>query len=131
MTNINESGEKTQEFPEGKEAYCPKCYFENEKTILKKDCPHSLEKSTIDKKIEWVLLQRINFIGDETSTFNGYPDAIIKELTELYRTEIEALIKECVPDIGENCSAISDFGKGWDSACEQFIQNCKKAGLNI
>lgn len=34
---------KTDEFPEGKEAYCPRCYFEDDKTILRKDCPHNKE----------------------------------------------------------------------------------------
>jgi len=30
------------EFPEGKESYCPRCYFEDEVTILKKDCKHAI-----------------------------------------------------------------------------------------
>ena len=34
--------EITKEFPEGKENYCPKCYFQNEgRVILRKDCPHN------------------------------------------------------------------------------------------
>ncbi len=32
------------EFPEGKENYCPRCYFENSKVILRKDCPHNSAK---------------------------------------------------------------------------------------
>lgn len=35
--------ETTEEFPQGKEAYCPRCYFEDEKTILRKDCPHNAD----------------------------------------------------------------------------------------
>lgn len=35
------SQEITNEFPEGKENYCPRCYFENDKVILRKDCPHN------------------------------------------------------------------------------------------
>lgn len=31
----------TPEFPKGKEKYCPKCYFENNETILREDCKHS------------------------------------------------------------------------------------------
>jgi hypothetical protein len=31
---------KEEEFPKGKEAYCPQCYFQDEKVILKIDCPH-------------------------------------------------------------------------------------------
>lgn len=29
------------EFPEGKENYCPLCYFGDNKVILRKDCPHN------------------------------------------------------------------------------------------
>lgn len=36
-----EKGEVTKEFPEGKEKYCPRCYFENDKVILRKDCEHN------------------------------------------------------------------------------------------
>lgn len=31
----------TEEFPKGKEAYCPRCYFEDEKTVLREECPHN------------------------------------------------------------------------------------------
>ena len=30
--------EITKEFPEGKENYCPRCYFEDNKVVLRKDC---------------------------------------------------------------------------------------------
>lgn len=33
--------EVTPEFPQGKEAYCPRCYFEDEETTLRSDCPHN------------------------------------------------------------------------------------------
>lgn len=29
------------EFPKGKESYCPRCYFDDEKVILREDCPHN------------------------------------------------------------------------------------------
>lgn len=32
--------EKTKEFPQGKENYCPRCYFEDDKVILKSECKH-------------------------------------------------------------------------------------------
>lgn len=32
--------EQTKEFPEGKENYCSRCYFEDDKVILRKDCEH-------------------------------------------------------------------------------------------
>lgn len=35
---LKKSGEVTKEFPEGKENYCPQCYFVDDKIILKKDC---------------------------------------------------------------------------------------------
>ena len=33
------NGEVTQEFPDGKESYCPACYFEDDKVVKRKDCP--------------------------------------------------------------------------------------------
>ena len=33
--------EKSKEFPLGKENYCPRCYFENDKVVLREDCPHT------------------------------------------------------------------------------------------
>lgn len=35
MTN---NQEKCKEFPQGKEAYCPQCYFDLGKTVLRIDC---------------------------------------------------------------------------------------------
>jgi len=29
------------EFPKGKESYCPRCYFEDEKVVLRIECPHA------------------------------------------------------------------------------------------
>ena len=34
--------EITKEFPQGKEAYCPRCYFEDSRTVLREICPHNL-----------------------------------------------------------------------------------------
>lgn len=28
------------EFPEGKENYCPRCYFEDDLTVLRSECKH-------------------------------------------------------------------------------------------
>lgn len=30
-----------KEFPLGKENYCPRCYFDDNKVILRKDCLHN------------------------------------------------------------------------------------------
>lgn len=30
-----------KEFPEGKDLYCPRCYFNDDRTILRRDCPHN------------------------------------------------------------------------------------------
>ena len=34
-------GEISKEFPQGKESYCPRCYFDDDTVILRKDCPHN------------------------------------------------------------------------------------------
>jgi len=34
----------SKEFPKGKENYCPICYFEDEKVVLREDCPHNQNK---------------------------------------------------------------------------------------
>lgn len=36
---IVQSGEVTSEFPKGKENYCPTCYFDDDKVILRSECP--------------------------------------------------------------------------------------------
>lgn len=38
--------EKTKEFPEGKENYCPQCYFDDDNVILRKECPHNLKNNS-------------------------------------------------------------------------------------
>lgn len=35
--------EALKEFPEGKESYCPRCYFQDEKVILREDCPQTTQ----------------------------------------------------------------------------------------
>lgn len=35
---------QVKEFPQGKEAYCPRCYFENEKVVLRTECPHQVKE---------------------------------------------------------------------------------------
>jgi hypothetical protein len=30
-----------KEFPQGKESYCPQCYFEDEKVVLRSECKHN------------------------------------------------------------------------------------------
>lgn len=37
------AGEKSKEFPKGKETYCPRCYFEDDVTVLREDCKHNQE----------------------------------------------------------------------------------------
>lgn len=36
IENLEEA--EKYEFPEGKENYCPQCYFDDEKVVLRKDC---------------------------------------------------------------------------------------------
>lgn len=33
--------EVTEEFPKGKENYCPICYFEEDEVVLRVDCKHN------------------------------------------------------------------------------------------
>ena len=33
--------EITEEFPKGKDNYCPACYFEEDKVILRDECIHN------------------------------------------------------------------------------------------
>lgn len=37
-----------KEFPQGKENYCPRCYFECDKVILRINCPHSAIKKVAE-----------------------------------------------------------------------------------
>lgn len=47
---IGHSGEVSEEFPQGKESYCPQCYFDDDKVILRKDCPHNSPMTPQDKQ---------------------------------------------------------------------------------
>ena len=73
-------------------------------------------------------------------------------IVNLYRTEIEALMKECVPeekeenvdglirryDIGgkdkwgeEYAEKLNERVFAHNQCCQQFIQNCRERGINI
>ena len=53
----------TQEFPKGKEEYCPRCYFEDEVTILREDCPHRTTKQDKYHKIMEVMSDKTLSFG--------------------------------------------------------------------
>lgn len=38
--------DEMREFPLGKDNYCPRCYFDDDKTVLRRDCKHSNEEKT-------------------------------------------------------------------------------------
>lgn len=38
---VVQSGDVTDEFPKGKENYCPECYFEEDVVILRGECHHN------------------------------------------------------------------------------------------
>jgi len=38
-----------QEFPLGKESYCPRCYFEDDKRVLRENCPHNKDKQLLSQ----------------------------------------------------------------------------------
>lgn len=44
MTTVLFVEEVSPEFPKGKEPYCPRCYFERDVKLLRKDCPHNDKK---------------------------------------------------------------------------------------
>ena len=52
-----------QEFPKGKEEYCPRCYFEDEVTILREDCPHRTTKQDKYHKIMEVMSDKTLSFG--------------------------------------------------------------------
>lgn len=41
---VNPPESETKEFPQGKDSYCPQCYFEDDIKVLRKECKHA--KST-------------------------------------------------------------------------------------
>ena len=53
----------TQEFPKGKEEYCPRCYFEDEVVILREDCPHRTTKQDKFQKIMEVMSDKTLSFG--------------------------------------------------------------------
>ena len=44
MENQRDKGEVTKEFPQGKENYCPRCYFEDDEVILRINCKHNINQ---------------------------------------------------------------------------------------
>jgi len=93
---INTS-QKTKEFPEGKDNYCPRCYFNDDKVILRKDCPHKLniganivnnlflDSGFIGKDWEAVRLQLIEDFNQELQTQEQKNNArIVKMFDRLF-----------------------------------------------
>ncbi len=76
------NSEITKEFPEGKESYCPRCYFEDDITVLRKGCKHATVDTT--QKLEQfraeveVLINKLSL-----ENLSDTPDYIIAQyLTE-------------------------------------------------
>lgn len=41
------------EFPQGKDNYCPQCYFEDDRTVLRMDCPHNFKDNMpLEKQVD-------------------------------------------------------------------------------
>jgi len=40
------------EFPMGKESYCPQCYFEDDITILRENCKHNCQACIAEEKYQ-------------------------------------------------------------------------------
>ena len=70
-----------QEFPKGKEEYCPRCYFEDEVTILREDCPHRTTKQDKYQKIMEVMSDKTLSFGCRIYTkdkdYEGRPIATV------------------------------------------------------
>ena len=55
MTEITYTQEdEKKEFPKGKDIYCPRCYFEDDEKVLRKDCKHNQKKGMFKKLKEFI-----------------------------------------------------------------------------
>jgi len=131
----------TKEFPKGKENYCPRCYFENEKVILREDCPHNksitkeiLKKGhklyaefanvPLGKRAEWLE----NLVKDTYEAGRAYwepseyhKDIWRKEARQSTISEIIELLPEEKPEIvSEELPQTFGLIKGFNS-CRQII----------
>ena len=107
-----------KEFPQGKENYCPQCYFENEKVILRVDCGHRnlppseewegrlksiLENYMPNENIRNLVLfeykealsaQKSQLIRDEECEKDGYKGRTPCRHTEFWLNEIKDKVRE-------------------------------------
>ena len=52
----------------------------------------------LDEKIDEILRNRVKFIGDNEWTLLGYPEDVIKELSESIKQLIEEEIEEAIEE---------------------------------
>ena len=68
-----------QEFPKGKEEYCPRCYFEDEVTILRENCPHLTTNQDKYQKIMEVMSDKTLSFGCKIIVNNPYKWDIVMD----------------------------------------------------
>lgn len=78
-SEISKEGKKEmEEFPKGKESYCPRCYFERSMVVLRKECPHNTvilaEEGTLLAKFQKDRTEAISYMfkrdGDRCGTIH-------------------------------------------------------------
>lgn len=83
--------EAPQEFPKGKESYCPRCYFESDKTILRAECPHNQAPQEWEKEFEerWVSKQAHISANPAQGVYCGDKDEILSFIRRVAQQEYE------------------------------------------
>lgn len=46
------------------------------------------KKHWINKEIEWILINKVKFIGEDEHTYSGYPQELIDGISEVLRAKI-------------------------------------------
>ena len=85
--------EVTKEFPEGKESYCPRCYFDDDKVILRDLCHHHLYRAEICRIISEMLDNPNEYgIYPTTKCYEDLQAFIVKEVKSV--SSVAELLKD-------------------------------------
>ena len=88
---------ETKEFPQGKENYCPRCYFENEKVGRRLDCPHQRESFTTPQGTKDWRERVSNEVQNELPMM--YCQDAESEIINLVASELSIQAQEIVDDV--------------------------------
>lgn len=115
-----------KEFLLGKERYCPKCYFQDEKVILKEDCPHWQEPriNSIEEKMKefdekfWIDLDK-SFPCIMFCDRTALPDDVKSFLRQALLQTRKETITDCLNEIIDQRqkfanTPIDQRENGWD-----------------